>query len=108
MPGRQLPAFQLRPEHLFHKIGAALGFDDIDFDDHPQFSKAYLLRSPQEQAVRDLFNNDVLDFFGTIDKKVCVEADGEWLVMYRQSRRVKADQLAAFLEESFEICTRLG
>ena len=43
MPGNVVD-FEMRPENLLNKIGAALGRQDIDFDSNPEFSRRYLLR----------------------------------------------------------------
>ncbi len=40
----RLPVFEMRPQSFFHGIGKLFGSQDIDFDSHPAFSKAYLLR----------------------------------------------------------------
>ena len=40
-PGREFPAFQLRPEGLADMVAAAFGHDDIDFEENKEFSKRY-------------------------------------------------------------------
>ena len=37
-----LPAFILRPENVFHKIGKTFGYKDINFDAYPDFSNKIL------------------------------------------------------------------
>ena len=37
-----LPKFSLRPESVFDKIGKWFGYNDIDFESHPRFSKSVL------------------------------------------------------------------
>ena len=49
------PDFTMRPEGMFDKIGGMMGFQDIDFDTHPDFSRMFVLKAPDEQAVRDFF-----------------------------------------------------
>jgi hypothetical protein len=112
-PGRAIIAFQVRPEHLFHKIGQAFGYRDIDLPEHPAFSKRFLLRGPSggtppsgegsdEQAIRRLFRPEVVACFEAT-KGLCVESDGQWLVVYRSSHRVKPPEIGAFFEEAFGI-----
>lgn len=97
-----LPEFQLRPENLLLRIGAAFGFQDIDFDRHPAFSKRYLLRGPQEAAIRRLFTDAVIETI--MDRKpLAIEASGAALIAYRAGRRVKPDALGEFIEEAREI-----
>ncbi|MCP4775559.1 MAG: hypothetical protein GY880_15100, partial [Planctomycetaceae bacterium] len=38
-----MPVFSLRPEGFFHKLGAAIGMQDIDFENHPEFSDSFVL-----------------------------------------------------------------
>ena len=58
-----LPEFHLRPERRLDAIGSLLGRQDIDFDDHPEFSSAFVLKSDVEQQTRDFFDQELLDFF---------------------------------------------
>ena len=62
-PELDYPDFALRPEHLFHRIGGVFGYQDIDFESHPRFSKSYLLRGNSEHKIRLLFNDEILAFF---------------------------------------------
>jgi hypothetical protein len=40
-----LPGFSLRPEHLWDKLANFMGYEDINFDRFPDFSKGYRLLS---------------------------------------------------------------
>lgn len=42
---RELPHFDLLPETVFEKIKQAFGSSDIDFEDYPEFSRKYVLKS---------------------------------------------------------------
>lgn len=97
-----LPEFELRPEHFFHRIGQVLGYADIDFDTHPVFSKRYLLRGPDEAAIRGFFKPELLEFFES-RQGVSLEASGDRLIYYRASTRIKPEEVRAFMEEGFSI-----
>lgn len=97
--GHGLPDFEFRPENVLHKIGAAFGYQDIDFPDYPGFSSRYLVRGKEEDAVRRLFDGTVLEAFENV-RGISVEGGGGWLVIYRASRRLAPDKLADFLEEA--------
>jgi hypothetical protein len=101
-PGLELPEFALRPENLFHKIGSAFGYQDIDFDGHPRFSSHYLLRGEEEGAVRALFDDAVLDYFEG-HQNLCVEAAGDRLILYRRSQRIDPGEVRRFMEQGFEV-----
>ena len=94
-----LPRFTLRPEHMFHRIGSVMGYQDIDFDSHPNFSKRYLLRGDDENAIRATFTDAILTFFES-QNRICIEAGGDQLIFYRTMKRVKPREVVAFLEEA--------
>ena len=96
---RRLPAFELSPELWAHKIAQAFGYKDIDFESSPEFSKTYLLRGPDETAVRELFRADLLHFF-TGEKGWTVEGEGDWLCVYRYARTVSPKDLRSFLDQT--------
>lgn len=98
----RLPAFSLRPEGFWQKVGSLLGYKDINFDSHPQFSKAYQLKGPDEEVIREAFDEAVLDFFQA-KPGLSVEAAGDVLVFYRQDKRVPPAEMKAFMAEAFQV-----
>lgn len=101
-PKLQLPDFILRPETLFHKIGDALGYSDIDFDSHPKFSGTYLLRGSDEQQVRNVFSGAVLDYLES-QSGISVEGNGRRLIYYRVRRMVAPSGMRSLMEEGFQL-----
>lgn len=98
-PGRNFPRFWAHPETWADRIGARLGAQDIDFEDHPKFSEAYALRGEDEGAVRPLFGTGILDALG--DRPDCAfEGYGEWILFYRPSRVVPVGALGAFVSDA--------
>jgi hypothetical protein len=97
-PRAALPNFELRPENIFHKIGSAFGYQDIDLPDYPSFSSRCLLRGQDESAIRALFDGTVIEAVENA-KNICLEGGGPWLVIYRASKRINAPQIPDLLEE---------
>jgi hypothetical protein len=97
-----LPEFELRPENVFHKIGSAFGYQDLDFDANPEFSKRYVLRGPDESALRRHFARPLLRFFEK-HRGWSVECGGGWLVAYRHRKRVRPAELRKFVRECGEL-----
>lgn len=100
--GRNLPAFTMRPENVFHKLGSMMGYQDIDFESNPVFSKMYLLRGLDDAAIRSVFTSRVLMFFES-EPGLCVEADGRKLIVYRHSARAKPEVLRESVEKGVQI-----
>lgn len=98
----ELPAFSLHPETLGAKMRNALGQQDIDFDQHPNFSSAYVLHGPDESQIRTLFTNEKLDFFAHT-RGLCVEGLGQKLLFYRPKKVVSAKEFNDFLKEGLAV-----
>jgi hypothetical protein len=101
-----LPTFCLRPEGVWHKVGGWLGYQDIDFEDYPLFSKNYLLRGDDEESIRNLFTYSVVAFYER-ETRLSTEGSGNKLLFYRHAVRVKPDEISPFLEKGLEVLALL-
>lgn len=97
-----LPDFVLAPENVFHRIGQLFGYQDIDFEAHPEFSSHYLLRGRDEDAIRAAFDPNRLAFLGGTRGWTIQSRNGQ-LAVFRADVRVKPEDLSTFLEESRQI-----
>jgi len=104
--GRPLPRFFLRPEHVFDKIGDVVGYKDIDFESFPEFSKKYMLRGENEQEIRSLFGSRVVAFLER-EPGLSMEGEAGHLLVYRQRRQLKMDEIRPFLEKGLRILSLL-
>lgn len=59
LPG--VPDLLIRPEHIFDKLGSALGFDDIDFES-AEFSRKFLVKSPDKRFAYDVITPRMMEF----------------------------------------------
>ena len=96
------PLFSLRPEHTFHKIIAAFGYQDIDFENRPTFSSKYLLRGTDEPAVRSLFNDALLGFY-EMNQGSSADGGGNQLFIFRQGYRSPPHESQAFINWALQI-----
>ena len=97
-----LPPMTLRPESLLDAIAGVLGFRDIDFEDNPEFSRRFLLKSPNESLTRKLFDAEVFEFF-VARRDIALEAGRNRLVVYRRGKRVKPADLKALLADGLQL-----
>lgn len=51
----------IRPEGLFDKLGAMLGFDDIDFES-AEFSRTFMVKSPDRKWAFDVLHQRTMEF----------------------------------------------
>ena len=104
---RTLPDFQMAPENfLFDKLNQVLGYQDIDFESGPEFSARYILRRPDESAVRSAFSADAQSFLAAHEGWT-VEAQAGTVAIYRGGQRVKPEELPMFLEQSRAVLAAL-
>lgn len=106
LPGAELPAFALRPEHVFHKIGGMFGYQDIDVEGDPEFSRRYLVRGADEAAIRALFDADVRDFYHR-HPRACTEAAGADLFFWRTDKHAQPEDVELLVDEALELATRI-
>ncbi len=92
-----LPHFWMQPENLIHRIGNWFGFQDIDFEDFPQFSKQYYLKGKDEERVRNEMNESILHFF-TLQKGWNLEGLNFYMILYRKNKLMPPDQIKALFE----------
>ncbi len=97
-PQLRLPDFALQPEGVFDKIEAAVGFQDVDFDSHPEFSKRYRLCGHDEEAIRAAFGPGILSGLEST-WGLHVEGSGDTMIVYRPRQNLSADAIPAFLAQ---------
>jgi hypothetical protein len=96
-PHLKLPQFVLKPEGLFQKIGEMFGAKDIDFEDSPEFSKKYQLKSAFEDDTHKTFRKEIRDFL-TDKVNYTIEGNGVNLLIHT-GRRIDTALIPEVLQE---------
>jgi hypothetical protein len=96
-PLLRLPPFSILPENTFSEIGKFFAYPDINFSEDSEFSRNYLLRGPDEAAVRQLFNSSIIRFFEH-ERDLTVEAAGDLMFLYRYNKVVMAQEMRTFVD----------
>ncbi len=89
-----LPNLEIRSEHLFDKIGDALGFDDIDFESE-EFSRKFMVKSPDKRFAYAVVHPRMMEYllaYGTYGVNL---EQGECLITGLGSRADPSDFRAA-------------
>lgn len=102
VPGVPLPAFKVDVDVPFGKLimarrGAAV--PDLDFPDHPSFSRRYILDGDDQQAVRRLFTPAVIAWFEAATP-LWVECLGDAVALYRWGTLVGPGECRARIDEA--------
>jgi hypothetical protein len=100
--GERLPDFTLSPENVLHRLAGIFGYQDIDFESYPDFSKHYLLRGKDEAAIRKAFGPDVLALMGGTTGWTVESCNGH-LVVYREGRFAEPAQIPSYAAEGLRI-----
>jgi hypothetical protein len=99
-----IPDFALEPEGLWSKLSEMAGGKDIDFKDHPEFSKHYYLRGDDESAIRNLFTEPLLKFFEE-HEEIHVECHRNKLLIYKRRDLLSADEILRMEKFANEMLT---
>jgi hypothetical protein len=102
VPGLELPRFTLRPKKLRHKVASLFGYQDLAIPGHAEFARNYLLRGPDEAAVRGLFYEGLVAYYDS-HPGLSTEGCGDLLVYYRAAKLVEPGALGAFLDEGLRM-----
>jgi len=102
-----LPDFKMKPEKGIHKLREKIGLiQDIDFETYPEFSDHYLVQGEDEDWIRRIFNDQLLDFF-TIEKDWHFEGVNFHFVLYKYQQRIKFWQIEEFYNKLMKIVNML-
>jgi hypothetical protein len=97
-----LPDMELRPETALHKIGQALGYQDIDFESNEEFSRQYLVRGADETAIRAaLDQGPVNDLAG--QPGWSIEVRSGTVAVYRAAKTCRPEDVVTFIEDAHGI-----
>jgi hypothetical protein len=94
-----LPDLQLAPENFITRIGESFGYQDIDFDSNPEFSRKYVVKGPDAAAIRARLYPNATSYFGEHEGWTVEVLSGS-VGIYRANRRPKAEEMRAFIEEA--------
>jgi len=98
--GQQLPLFVLEREELLDKLFVMSGYDEFDYSVFTDFSSKFVLKSPDEAAVRAFFTPERVTFFDT-HEIYHVESCGDALLVkyYRLATPQSLQEMLRFTEE---------
>lgn len=103
---KPLPQFMLRPEYFSDKLAAIIGFDDIDINGYPEFSKKYFLKGKTRDEVMAFFSPEIAMFFAR-HPGWSVEVSEGFLACWKGELYLNAEDYQMFMEEVKEMASVL-
>ncbi|MFA5795468.1 MAG: hypothetical protein WC980_10445 [Candidatus Brocadiia bacterium] len=72
----------IRSEGLFDKLASLVGFNDLDFNQYPEFSKRFWVKSADEEFARVFVSSEIMQFLTSYQKPPHIEIGGNFLAVY--------------------------
>lgn len=94
----RLPEFTLEKEALLDRMLELAGFQDIDFDHFTQFSRRFVLKGPEENAIRELLTPKRLRFFEAEDVVYHIESCGDELLVFKSLRLATVQEVRQLVD----------
>ena len=103
-----IPDFALEPESLWSKFSQFTSGKDINFSDHPVFSKKYYLRGNSDAHIREFFNESILAFLENREE-IHIECHRNKLLFYKRRELLTPDEilyLERFAEDYLDVISQ--
>ena len=94
----KLPDFYLRPENIADKISAKLGFDDIDIEQYPEFSKKYYLLGKNKDEILSFFTPERIAYLEN-NSGWTIYAKDNYLAFFKGVNRISANDYENYINE---------
>jgi hypothetical protein len=94
-----LPDLQMAPENPLNRIAEAFGYQDIDIESSPEFSRRYILRGADEAAIRAALYPRATSYFAG-HEGWSIEAQSGTVGIYRGDSRPKPEDMRTFIDDA--------
>ena len=94
---KTLPAFTLDREGLLERLYVLAGYKDIDIKNHADFSKRFYLRGENENAIRSLFNDELVRFFES-NAYYHIESSKSGVLIFSKERVASIKEIKALFD----------
>ncbi len=102
----KVPQFVLDRERLLDKVAALAGFNDVNFDDFPEFSSKFRLQAANEEALREFISKDFVDLL-TEYPDYHIEARGNQVLIFEKERLAGANEIKGLVSFAAELAAFL-
>jgi hypothetical protein len=100
-----LPEFTLEPEDMFSKFAQAVGYQDIDLDSDPEFSKKFVVRGKDPNRIKKVLSPLLLQSLKQ-QPLARIEAANGAIAYHR--KQVPTKEIQSWIEEGRRILQGFG
>lgn len=101
-----VPIFSLEEESFLNRMSLLVAQQDIDFEEHQQFSRKFLLQGPDERSIRKFFSPSLVRFFEQGDI-YHLESNGSQILIFRNLRLISAQEMEMMVGYSEKLVQKL-
>lgn len=102
----EVPVFSLEEESFLNRMSLLAAQQDIDFKEHEQFSRKFLLQGPDEASIRKFFSPSLVRFFEQGDI-YHLESNGRQILIFRNLRLISAQEVETMVGYSEKLVQKL-
>lgn len=93
---RTIPVFTLDKEGLLDFIYGMAGFKDIQLENHPDFNKRFFLSGEDQDAIQNLFSNELILFLES-NPYYHIETNGDSILILKKERLLSVKEIKAMI-----------
>lgn len=94
---KAIPSFTIDKEGFLEKFYAIAGLEDINFENHSDFSNRFYLIGQDEKAIRAFFTDELIHFLES-NPYYHIESKGDQLLIFYKERLASIKELKALLD----------
>jgi len=94
---KKIPVFSFDRELLLEKLSLLAGIHDIDFPEHPEFSRDFYVQGNEPKKIQSFFNNKMVSFFSAYGF-YHIMSNGKELLVRQFLRPATPAEAAAMIE----------
>lgn len=102
----KIPVFSLEEESFLDRMSVIAAQQDIDFVEYRNFSRKFLLQSPDEEGIRRMFTSELIRFLEQGDI-YHLESNGKELLIFRHLRLTSPGEIVKMVSYSKKLVAKL-
>jgi MFS superfamily sulfate permease-like transporter len=90
----EIPAFRMDKERIFDRLAGMAGFQDINIDEHRDFSRRFMLKGQDEESIKAFLTDELVLFFES-HPYYHLESNGDSILILKGQRLATISEVKA-------------